>query len=140
MTRKAPSALTAAKKAALALAAVIALAAPLTLGAANAPAFAQGAPLTKPVWLEKPNGLSFERFYPAAAVAQKINGKVVLGCTVLRDGYLNCAVKSEAPAGMGFGNAALGMYPEFRMAPKDGEGKNTAGRAVNVPIMFKIGE
>jgi TonB family protein len=140
MTSKLPVALTAAKKTLLAAAATIALAAPLMLGLLNAPAAAQGAPLTKPVWLEKPDGLSFERLYPPAAVAQKIDGKVLLGCTVLPGGRLSCAVKNEAPIGMGFGDAALAMYPEFKMAAQDNEGKSTTGRPVNVPILFKISE
>jgi TonB family protein len=111
---------------------------PLTLGALTAPAAAQTALITKPVWDEKPTGLSFVRLYPKEALAQKISGKVVLLCRVASTRRLSCKIADEAPAGQGFGAAALAMYPELLMAPKDGEGKATVGRSVRVPITFKI--
>jgi outer membrane biosynthesis protein TonB len=49
-------------------------------------------------------------YYPADAKSKGVEGTATLGCRRTEDGaYISCALLSEAPAGMGFGAAALAI-------------------------------
>lgn len=89
-------------------------------------------------WLERPDARDFARYYPTAALEAGRPGHVVLTCTVLADGAVNCTVGYEGPQGWGFGEAALRISRHFRMAPETKDGTSTAGAIVRVPIRFRV--
>jgi protein TonB len=61
-----------------------------------------------------------------------------LFCKVGGDGGLfDCTVTSEAPAGWGFGAAALKMAPLFKMTATV-NGESVAGATVTVPLTFRL--
>lgn len=73
-------------------------------------------------WIERPSPAELERLAPAEARQNRIDGRVVLECLVTRAGRMqSCTVKSETPAGMGFGAAALRAAPLYRLAPKSSD-------------------
>jgi hypothetical protein len=49
---------------------------------------------------------------------------------------VDCKVADEAPAGMGFGEAALAFSKSFRMKPMLRDGKPVDGGIINIPIRF----
>jgi len=114
----------------------VALVAGLCLTSAVAAAAGQD---TNPAWIKQPTAGDIFSVFPAAAVAEGIDGKVVIDCEAAIDGSVrNCAVVSEAPAGMGFGAAALSLTPQLRMRPALRGGVPTAAR-VRIPINFNSG-
>jgi TonB family protein len=65
-------------------------------------------------------------------------GLVMLVCRVMADGHLTaCVVKSEKPPGRDFGNTALKLSKDFKMAPRTKYGQSVAGGIVTLPIRFK---
>jgi TonB family protein len=91
---------------------------------------------TAPDWLIKPSAETISRFYPTAAQAKRIPGKVRISCLVDIDGYLlNCVVVSEEPKDLGFGNAALQISAYFRMRPATLYGAPVRS-PVTVPVAF----
>jgi protein TonB len=95
-------------------------------------------PRGAPRWLERPHASDLERHYPPAAAQAAVGGRVVLGCTAdAYGGMTDCVVASETPAGLGFGQAALQLAPEFRLAPRMSDGSPVAGIKVRLPIVFQ---
>jgi TonB family protein len=95
--------------------------------------------IARPDWVERPTGQDMARFYPAAAVQQKLSGRVVAQCRVEVSGLLSgCEVVDEAPQGAGFGEASLQLTTIFRMKPLSRDGEPVAGGVVRIPIMFRI--
>jgi TonB family protein len=87
-------------------------------------------------WLIKPTAENISRVYPSAAARDHVGGKVLLGCTADEDGYLSeCAVLSETPKDLGFGNAALEVTAYMRMQPATNYGVPTRS-PVRVPVAF----
>lgn len=84
------------------------------------------AEITNPRWLRVPRELA--RYYPSRALAREIRGQVVLDCLVDVYGSLNCSVLSETPANWGFGEAALRISRDYRMAPAMRDGLAVEGR------------
>ena len=82
-----------------------------------APAPYTGEPpdISNPIWLSRPT--SPERFYPRAAFMRGVEGRVTLACFVELDGRLSCTIEEEAPAGQGFGEAALAIARAHVMQP-----------------------
>ena len=123
-----------------ALAAV--LLAGLTLGAGYTAWAAQPAPrgfVTQPDWVRKPTSADLVRFYPRAALAQRVEGMAVMQCRVGRSGELSaCRIIRETPQGAGFGTATLGMAPTFQMKPMSRNGRPVAGGVVRIPVRFAI--
>ena len=87
------------------------------------------------------------KFYPAEAVKNRWEGRVVITCRVGGDGRLSsCAVtKSEAigagaPAGhnFDFGTATLELAKSFRMAERDRNQALTTGGVVRIPVLWKL--
>jgi hypothetical protein len=115
-----------------ALMAVIAVWGTWLIRAANAQDF-----ITNPTWIERPDGQTFARHYPQAAMEQSVVGRATLECDVVADGRLRCAVASEVPAGWGFGQAAQGIATAFRLGP-DEDGRSREGQRVRVPIRFTM--
>ena len=93
---------------------------------------------TPPDWSLKPEGGSIVKFYPDEALDRTIGGKVVLGCVVRANGRAeDCTVKSEAPWGLGFGNAGVRMIQAKGLfKPAKLNGKAVDGARINVPIQF----
>lgn len=99
--------------------------------------FAGPPAIRDPTWLERPDGRTFERFYPRRALERGVSGRAVLDCLVMASGRISCNVVSEEPLSMGFGQAALRISESFRMAPMTVDGRRTDGGRVQVPIEFR---
>lgn len=103
----------------LVVAAVVAL--------ASAEARAQASP-----WATQPTREQYMAAYPAKARAEGVGGKVLLHCTVAKQGALaKCKVMSEAPQGEGFGDAALGLTPLVQAVP------GQTGKRLALPLVFR---
>jgi TonB family protein len=92
--------------------------------------------IEQPDWIRKPSASSF--VWPRAALTKGLDGEATVGCKVSPQGVLfECRVLSEAPAGLGFGAAALAMTPQFLMRPLIKNGQPVAGGTVRIPIHWK---
>lgn len=93
--------------------------------------------VTNPDWVRKPSAEVLTDYYPDEAADRSVSGRVTLLCTLRITGLLeNCAVQSVAPAGMGFGEAALRVAPRlFRMKPGTVDGRPVEGE-VRIPLTF----
>lgn len=66
-----------------------------------------------------------------------IDGDVKMSCRVDVKGCLyECQILSEAPPGLGFGDAALAMSKIFKMRPKTSNGEPVEGGQVTIPLHF----
>lgn len=66
-----------------------------------------------------------------------VTGKAQLGCVADKGGRLiDCKVLREAPAGQGFGEAALSVVGYERIATKDAAGASVEGRPVRTTLEF----
>lgn len=91
--------------------------------------------INDPNWVERPAGADLMKAYPERAMRLEKTGLATLNCTVAESGKLqNCAVVSESPEGLGFGQSALAMSEKFTMKPPSAGGAAT----VNIPIKFDI--
>lgn len=95
--------------------------------------------ITNPVWVARPDAAAFTRAYPRRALDAGREGRAVLECYANVDGSLACAVVEETPRGFGFGNAALRVARDFRLAPTMADGRSVSGGRVRVPIIFRVG-
>jgi protein TonB len=96
--------------------------------------------LTNPSWMARPNADQIARAYPEGALRQGLSGTVTLACQVTATGaVIACKVASESPAAHGFGTAALGLTPYFRIRPGTDNGEPIEGDSVVIPIRFQIG-
>ena len=94
-------------------------------------------PSGAPRWLERPHAADIARYYPPAAAQAGLGGRVVVGCTATAHGEMtDCAVVSETPPGLGFGQAALQLTREFRLAPRRSDGSSVQGIKLRLPIVF----
>jgi TonB family protein len=94
--------------------------------------------LTGLVWLERADGSDFVRLYPVRARDNRVSGRATLDCLVGANGALSCTVLSEEPPGYGFGESALQIAREFRLAAQTREGAPTSGGRVRLPIRWVI--
>ncbi len=99
----------------------------------------------KPTDVANPNGApptntsESIRYYPEAAQKAGQEGRVTIQCIVTRTGTLSdCSVLSEAPPGLGFGEAALKMAPQFKMRPQTKNGTPVEGGVVKIPLRFRL--
>ena len=87
-----------------------------------------------PDWLRRPDTQDLMAVWPVAAMKSGRGGKAVVSCTVTVQGTLrDCYVKSEKPAGIGFGNAGLTLTSQFVMKPAIHDGKPVES-TVSIPI------
>lgn len=91
-------------------------------------------------WIERPSADAFDRFYPATARAQNVDGRVVLMCHVHLDTSVSCDIQLAEPGGWGFSEAALAIAQSFRLTPLIRNGQPVEGGRVQVPISFHIDE
>jgi outer membrane biosynthesis protein TonB len=92
---------------------------------------------SNPTWLKKPTSADLAGVFPTAAIKAGKDGKAGIGCQVTVEGFLqNCKVLFEDPVGLGFGQAALQLAPQFRMTPKIRGGQPMPGGSVSVPIVW----
>jgi periplasmic protein TonB len=82
--------------------------------------------ITNPHWRQRPRDL--ERYYPRRAMANSVQGQVVLDCRVDAAGLLDCRVVSETPANWGFGEAALRISRDYAMVPATRDGQVVEAR------------
>ncbi|MGZ3378423.1 MAG: energy transducer TonB [Phenylobacterium sp.] len=95
--------------------------------------------VTNPDWLRKPTGEDMSKFYPTAAAAARIEGRVVLRCSVNAAGDLmDCSTSGEEPMAQGFAEAALSLAPFFKMRPMTRDGVAVSGGKINIPIAFRL--
>ncbi len=86
---------------------------------------------TGPNWMRRPTTDERARAYPRAAARAKVDGQTRLNCLIGDDGRLSdCTVIEEAPPGMGFGEAALSLAPDFTVDP------TTSPRRVVLPFRW----
>jgi periplasmic protein TonB len=91
--------------------------------------------ISDPRWLQRPNNLA--RYYPRRAIERGVEGFVLLDCLVATSGRLNCSVLSETPSGWQFGEAALRIAGDHRMAPAMRDGVAVEGRyRMRVPFQL----
>lgn len=86
-------------------------------------------------WAAQP-GEEVRDEYPPLALEMNMKGKVVLTCALSdRNVAQDCKVEMEAPAGLGFGQAAIRMSEGFRFRP--GAAGKPDDREVRIPINFE---
>jgi TonB family protein len=96
--------------------------------------------VTTPRWTRRPSPGDVFRAYPDAARKRGVVGNAVVECRMAASGPLSdCAVLTEAPAGAGFGAAALALTPLFRAEEVDGFGLKVENRRIRIPIRFSPG-
>jgi protein TonB len=86
---------------------------------------------------EKPDPL---QYYPPRARAEGVQGRATLACTQRPDGsFAKCSVISEAPAGYGFGDAALAMSGRMALPPPPaGAHHSSDASKIVFPIVFQL--
>ena len=124
------------RRAGLAVAALVGLAAASWAWAASGEARHT---VTRPDWLVKPVPKDLIDAYPPAALKAHESGAAKIGCGVAADGKLTgCRILSESPKGAGFGAAAMALSARFQMKPMSKDGKPVAGGVVRIPIRFMV--
>jgi TonB family protein len=70
--------------------------------------------------------------YPPKAFAEYVGGRATIACAVTPDaGLANCSIKSEAPAGYGFGAAALALAQTIKLTPAN------LPATIDIPLRFE---
>lgn len=94
----------------------------------------------KPQWTQLPSAGALANGYPAEARAQGISGaRVLMNCVVGAGGAVqDCQVVSEAPAGLGFAQAAVAMASHFRLSLWTDEGLPTVGGRITLPTRYEL--
>jgi len=104
--------------------------------AATAPTHA----ISVPDWAAVPTGADLGAAYPPQALAARVAGEAEIACVTTAEGLMaDCKVTAEAPAGAGFGAAALTLAAKFRMKPITQDGQPVGGGQVRIPIRFLPG-
>lgn len=88
-------------------------------------------------WAAIPSDQVMNQFYPAAARAARIGGRIVLDCGIRDDLAVSCSVLSESPTGYGFGNAAVRAAAALRANPTLSNGAPAPGAHAQVAVNFK---
>lgn len=82
--------------------------------------------ITNPRWLQRPRSLA--HYYPRRALQMGMEGEVILDCRVSTVGALDCTVARETPPNWGFGEAAVRIARDHRMAPATRDGQAVEAR------------
>ncbi|MDO9249161.1 MAG: TonB family protein, partial [Phenylobacterium sp.] len=90
-------------------------------------------------WAQLPTAEQVGAAYPALATSLQIEGRALLACAINTQGVLrDCAVESETPEGLGFGEGALRIAPYFRLHPSVVNGRAVADDRVGIPVAFRL--
>jgi TonB family protein len=93
--------------------------------------------VTNPSILVKPTKAQIQAAYPVRAMDDQVQGAAVIVCTVNVAGLLeSCRVGQEQPGGYGFGQAAVDLATDFKMAPGKLDGDAVNGSPVRISIAF----
>lgn len=100
----------------------------------------QARKVEKPDWIVRINPEKVVALYPAAAADAGVKeGVGVADCLVAPDGRMtDCRVAREAPADLGFGQAAVLAVSLMQMDPWTPEGRPVAGARAKVPVKFSL--
>jgi outer membrane biosynthesis protein TonB len=91
--------------------------------------------------LRVPSAEEFNRLYPPAAARAGIGGKAQVVCVVEASGALrDCKLKSEEPAGYGFGEAGVKLASSMLVQVKASNGASFVGTNLSIPIGFRMAE
>lgn len=101
------------------------------------PTVADRPTVTQPAWIQTPTAGDIERVSPFLEHPPE-EVHVMMSCRITEAGGLEaCTIRSETPAGLGYGAAALALAPIFKMPDVDLDGRPVAGRMVYIPIIWK---
>lgn len=89
-------------------------------------------------WAVVPGPRVTELTMPADAIAHVGRVRVRLDCIVIAEQRINCAVESEEPEGMHFGDGALAASRFYRIEPVV-DGQSTAGKRVRLTVRYDLG-
>ena len=93
------------------------------------------------VWRRGPQTIVLERYVPAAAKRYGVEGRTLVECVVAASGGLtDCVVRSEEPAGFGFGAASLRAAAGLALRPTGPRGLSIVGQRVRQPFHWKMVE
>lgn len=93
-----------------------------------------------PASFTAPSNDAMEREYPPLALSLGLTGEGTITCTVEPQGELDeCHVDQEAPAGLGFGAAAVRLAPYFIVKPATFDGQPVKSK-MTLPIRFQVGD
>ncbi len=102
-----------------------------------APAGPANSLVLDPPWTSTPTSAQVRAAWPAQANGVP-NGQVTLRCELNKTGGLtSCEVRSEIPAGKGFGKAARSLAPAFHVAFDPDQVKSLGHYTVDVPFRFR---
>jgi len=88
-------------------------------------------------WAVVPGPRVNELTMPAASIAHVGRVRVHLDCIVIDEQRVNCAVESEEPAGMHFGDGALAASRFYRIEPFI-NGQSTVGKRVRLTVRYDL--
>lgn len=89
-------------------------------------------------WIKKPSQDQIDEAFPKMARLGGVSGVAVLLCIVPKPGRpQSCTVAAERPGKRGFGEAALALYPQFRIRPVM-KGSEVVQAEVLVPVTFTV--
>lgn len=115
--------------------------APQQFAANNPPPAPQVARAAPPpgsvVFTQRPSARRIADLYPQRAQRDNVGGRVQLDCVVRGDLALSCAVGSETPSSMGFGQAALAASSGYRAQASLSNGEVAAGSRARIVIVFQ---
>ena len=96
--------------------------------------------LFRSIWLTKMNPEYAAKLFPAPAAAAGLKtGVGTVECTIKHDGGLEpCAVVSEQPPGLGFGDAALQIAAVMKMNPWTAQGDPVDGARIRLPVRLEL--
>ena len=88
-------------------------------------------------WIEKPSDEEIAAAFPDDARDSDATGRAVVQCVISAAGEPGaCSVQSEAPAGDGFGRAALGLAHKFKFKAKTVNGVAVDGGVATISVRF----
>jgi TonB family protein len=93
--------------------------------------------MASPKILSKPTAAQIQAAYPVRALSDQVEGAAIIVCTVGARGELSaCRVGREEPGGYGFGQAAVDLAPDFKLAPAEIDGEPVGGAPVSIAVAF----
>lgn len=95
--------------------------------------------MAHPMWIGAPDLAAVQAAYPPSAGGA--SGKAVVRCAFDIEGRAtDCELKSESPAGKGFGAAALGLADDFVLRHEAGDADILPGIVADIPFAFQSPE